>query len=346
MGDSRLDKSLDEIIKESPRGGRGNGRGGGGRGNNNNTTRGGRGRGTGGKASSNRVSKSNNNASPYSPQQSTRVKLGGPEMSIKVLINNSIAGILIGAGGKNIKEWMEVSHTQIAISNTNEKFPGTDDRIRTIIGRQHAIDYALAILWDANAILVHNNNDEKSVDWHVNISARKTTALDNIDINGTIVIPSEFAGAIIGPGGATIKSISEQSGAKVTMNNKSSQSTAERLIKISGTKGSCVSSTSLILNQLVITALGGDSIQTNTQSSGSASVLAVTLQIAVPNNLVGNIMGKNGSRLEQIKDSTGADITVSGRGEYIEGTQNRLVTITGPSRQAYNAKKMVEECLV
>ena len=340
MGDARLDKSLDEIIKESPRGGGRGGRGSrGGRGN----TRGGR----GGRVSSRRAPKSND--SPYTSRQQTRenrIKLGGPEMTIKVLISNSIAGILIGAGGKNIKEWMEVSHTQIAISNTNEKFPGTDDRICTIIGRQHAIDYALAILWDANAILVHNNNDEKAVDWHVNISARKTTALDNIEINGTLVIPGEFAGAIIGPGGATIKSICEQSGAKVSMNNKNSQSSADRLIKISGTKGSCVSSTSLILAQLVNNALGGESgIQSNTQSSGLAAVLAVTLQIGVPNNLIGNIMGKNGSRLEQIKSATGADITVSGRGEYIEGTQNRLITITGPSRQAYQAKKLVEECL-
>jgi RNA-binding protein Nova len=273
-------------------------------------------------------------------------------MSIKALISNSIAGLLIGAGGKNIKEWMEVSNTSIAISNLNDTYPGTDDRICTIIGKQHAIDYALAILWDANAILVRNNNDDKAFDWNVHASARKTTALDNIEINGTLVVPSEFAGAILGPGGSIIKAISDQSGARVSMNNKNA-SQSDRLVIISGTKGSVVSSTSLILAQLVESETSApiqreeySSSSSSAASASSASVLAVTLQIGIPDKLVGNIIGRNGSRLDNIKQETGADITVSGRNEYIEGTQNRLVTITGPTRKAYHAKKLMEELLV
>jgi len=332
-----LDKSLDEIISSSKRGNNNNNKG---RNNNNRNN-------NNGKITKGRSNTRNTKSLPYSTSQkpsNNRIRLGGPEMSIRVLISNSVAGLLIGAGGKNIKEWMEVSHTAITISNNNDTYPGTDERICTINGRQHAVDYALAILYDANAILANNNDDEKAVDWHVHISARsKSSALDNIEITNTLLVPLEDAGAIIGPGGANINAIREQSGAKISMTNKNS-SQPDRLLRISGTKGSCVACTTLLLAQLV--ASSNEPTTKEVASATQTAVLAVTLQIGIPNQLIGNIMGRSGARLDSIKQTTGTEITVSGRNEYIEGTQNRLVTIFGPSRQAYQAKKLIEDCLV
>mmetsp|Transcript_21980 Transcript_21980/g.30193 ORF Transcript_21980/g.30193 Transcript_21980/m.30193 type:complete len:345 (-) Transcript_21980:308-1342(-) len=53
------------------------------------------------------------------------------------------------------------------------------------------------------------------------------------------------------------------------------------------------------------------------------------ITISIPNELVGNIFGKQGATMREIISLSGAKVVVSGRGEYVEGTTNRLVTITG-----------------
>lgn len=47
----------------------------------------------------------------------------------------------------------------------------------------------------------------------------------------------------------------------------------------------------------------------------------------VPNKLVGSILGKGGSTLKEIQQQTGARVTISKRGEFAPGTQNRCVLV-------------------
>ncbi|XP_060928806.1 RNA-binding protein Nova-2 isoform X1 [Limanda limanda] len=60
------------------------------------------------------------------------------------------------------------------------------------------------------------------------------------------------------------------------------------------------------------------------------------VEIAVPENLVGAILGKGGKTLVEYQELTGARIQISKKGEFIPGTRNRKVTITGsqPATQA------------
>ena len=84
-----LDKSLDEIISSSKRGNNNNNKG---RNNNN------RNNNNNGKITKGRSNTRNTKSLPYSTSQkpsNNRIRLGGPEMSIRVLISNSIAGLLI-----------------------------------------------------------------------------------------------------------------------------------------------------------------------------------------------------------------------------------------------------------
>lgn len=55
--------------------------------------------------------------------------------------------------------------------------------------------------------------------------------------------------------------------------------------------------------------------------------------VAVPDRAVGAIIGKGGDVINQIKNVVGVRIRVSGRDEYIEGTKDRSVTITGAPPQ-------------
>lgn len=54
-----------------------------------------------------------------------------------------------------------------------------------------------------------------------------------------------------------------------------------------------------------------------------------TIELAIPENLIGAILGKAGRTLIEYQDRSGAKIQISKKGEYVVGTRNRKVAITG-----------------
>lgn len=69
-----------------------------------------------------------------------------------------------------------------------------------------------------------------------------------------------------------------------------------------------------------------------------------TITLSVPNELVGNIMGRNGTTLREIIALSGARVTVSKREERGAGT-NRTVTITGSPAATQSAHLFVTQRL-
>jgi hypothetical protein len=77
--------------------------------------------------------------------------------------------------------------------------------------------------------------------------------------------------------------------------------------------------------------LDAELFESNVKTSTCAETLSAftTIELSVPENIIGGILGPQGSTLHEITTLSGAKITVAKRGDYIEGTNNRLVTITG-----------------
>jgi RNA-binding protein Nova len=60
-------------------------------------------------------------------------------------------------------------------------------------------------------------------------------------------------------------------------------------------------------------------------------------QMAVPENLVGTILGRGGRSLTELQAMTNTQIRITQRGEYLPGTKNRVVTIRGPTSQGVSS---------
>jgi len=58
------------------------------------------------------------------------------------------------------------------------------------------------------------------------------------------------------------------------------------------------------------------------------------IQMSIPDSLIGAILGRGGSTLNELQSSTNASIRISQRGMYVPGTTNRLVTISGPTGES------------
>ncbi|KAM3875437.1 RNA-binding protein Nova-1-like isoform 2-T2 [Diretmus argenteus] len=67
------------------------------------------------------------------------------------------------------------------------------------------------------------------------------------------------------------------------------------------------------------------------------------VEIAVPENLVGAILGKGGKTLVEYQELTGARIQISKKGEFIPGTRNRKVTITGSQAATQAAQYLISQ---
>lgn len=66
-----------------------------------------------------------------------------------------------------------------------------------------------------------------------------------------------------------------------------------------------------------------------------------TLEMAVPETLVGAILGKGGKTLIEYQELTGARIQISKKGEFVPGTRSRKVIITGPPGATQAAQYLI-----
>ncbi|KAG5181435.1 hypothetical protein JKP88DRAFT_182220 [Tribonema minus] len=77
--------------------------------------------------------------------------------------------------------------------------------------------------------------------------------------------------------------------------------------------------------------------------AGAAAVTTIT--VSIPDNMVGAILGRGGATINELQASgrrtSGARINVSQRGDFIPGTSNRTVTITGSPAAAQAAQFLI-----
>ena len=68
-----------------------------------------------------------------------------------------------------------------------------------------------------------------------------------------------------------------------------------------------------------------------------------TFEIALPEVMVTTVMGVSGKLITDLTQTTGARVQLSGKGEYIPGTYNRKLTITGPILSVQAAHMVVTQ---
>lgn len=304
-------------------------------------------------------------------------------------MSNSLAGSLIGTGGKAIKELMTETEARVLVSSVNETYPGTSDRVVLITGTKVAVSLAQTLIWEMIAINSSSkNNDEERATWAPKDVLGNLGEHAGVEVSGKVSIPATAGGLILGKGGSNIRLMAEESGAKISLSNKDEALfTQERILTISGTAEDCIKCIDMVINKLgeepevpqfvyrgttynavaqgmafggvgnpygVFNGMGGrgggrrggnQATSTHTVMTGGEVSADTTITLAIPNELIGNIFGKNGSTLREIISLSGAKVTVSPRDEFIEGTTNRTVTITGNPVCAQTAHMFIAQRL-
>ncbi|KAJ3604455.1 hypothetical protein NHX12_029195 [Muraenolepis orangiensis] len=65
----------------------------------------------------------------------------------------------------------------------------------------------------------------------------------------------------------------------------------------------------------------------------------ITTQVTIPKDMAGSIIGKGGQRIKQIRHESGASIKID---EPLEGSEDRIITISGTQDQIQNAQYLLQ----
>jgi len=129
-----------------------------------------------------------------------------------------------------------------------------------------------------------------------------------------MVMQGKEVGSIIGKKGDNIKKFREESGAKI---NISDGSCPERIVTITGSLESINRAFTMICKKF----------EEDLQNTPTVPKPPVTLRLVVPASQCGSLIGKGGSKIKEIRESTGASIQVAS--EMLPNSTERAVTISG-----------------
>ncbi|KAK7858898.1 protein btr1 [Quercus suber] len=229
-----------------------------------------------------------------------------PRTKVRLIVPNSSCGGIIGKAGSTIKSFIEESQAGIKISPQDNNYYGLNDRLVTVTGtldeQMRAIDLILCKLAE---------------DPHYSQSMNAPFSYPGVYFSGfhgmpyTHVLPSVATVAHnsmnYGPNGA---------GGKF-QNNKIFQ------------VGMHVRRVCL---RIMIYRKASDNFQEDRSNS---------MTIGVADGHIGLVVGRGGRTIMEISQVSGARIKISDRGDFMSGTSDRKVTITGSQRAIRAAESMI-----
>uniref|UniRef100_A0A672H6C2 Zgc:110045 n=1 Tax=Salarias fasciatus TaxID=181472 RepID=A0A672H6C2_SALFA len=131
----------------------------------------------------------------------------------------------------------------------------------------------------------------------------------NVTLTLRLLMHGKEVGSIIGKKGETVKKMREESGARI---NISEGSSPERIVTITGPTEEVKKKMSLSHNFILINV---------------TSKPPVTLRLVFPGSQCGSLIGKGGSKIKEIRETTGAQVQVAG--DMLPDSTERAVTISG-----------------
>ncbi|KAL6328126.1 hypothetical protein AAG906_034269 [Vitis piasezkii] len=285
---------------------------------------------------------------------------------IRFLVSNAAAGSVIGKGGSTINDFQSQSGARIQLSRNHEFFPGTSDRIIMISGATNEIIKAMELILAKLLSEMHTEDGDEA-------DPRSKVRL--------IVPNSSCGGIIGKGGSTIKSFIEDsQASIKISPQDNNYLGLTDRLVTLMGSLEEQMRAIDLILSKLtedphytqfmnapfsyagvffsgfhgipytyvlpsVPTAAynsmnygpngAGGKFQNNKEDRSNS------VTIGVADEHIGLVVGRGGRNIMDISQASGARIKISDRGDFMSGTTDRKVTITGSQRAIRAAESMI-----
>ncbi|KAH9944052.1 cytoplasmic protein [Epithele typhae] len=277
------------------------------------------------------------------PQSRSPSPAGNDSLTLRALVSTKDAGVIIGKAGKNVAELREQTGVKAGVSKV---IPGVHERVLTVTGSVEGVAKAYSLI--VSQLVSASPSSPVTSN-----SSSPTTAI-------RLLISHNLMGSIIGRSGLKIKSIQDSSGARMVASKDMLPQSTERIVEVQGSSESIGRAIEEIGRCLledwergVGTVLfhpgsGEDRTgrrpgpTTGRKSNGDARPRTSpsptspsspqptnlrTQNISIPSDMVGCIIGRNGTKITEIRRLSGSKISIAK--EPHDETGERMFTIIG-----------------
>ncbi|XP_042470547.1 protein BTR1-like isoform X1 [Zingiber officinale] len=296
---------------------------------------------------------------------------------IRILVSNTAAGCIIGKGGSTISEFQSQSGARIQLSRNHEVFPGTSDRILLISGALGDVIKAMELIQEKLLSELEDGNDAEGRS-KVRLIVPNSSCGALIGKGGSTIksfIEESRAGIKISPqdnnAGLNDRlvtltgSFEEQMRAIFLILSRLIEDahypqTLNSPYQYSGINfpgvpvGYMIPSVAYSPVTYRPNGSGGKYSNNKMQGAASPAVLhpsrspgrpleaqSNSVTIGIADEHIGAVVGRGGRNIMEISQVSGARIKISDRGDFISGTSDRKVTITGSPEAIGIAESMI-----
>ncbi|KAE8700124.1 Protein BTR1 [Hibiscus syriacus] len=300
------------------------------------------------------------------PPRSLTSENGEKLTYIRFLVSNAAAGSVIGKGGSTITDFQSKSGARIQLSRNYEFFPGTSDRIIMVSG---TVDEILKVTELILAKLLNELNLEDNDDTEPRTKVRlivPNSSCGSIIGKGGATIKTFI--------------VDSQAGIKISPQDNNFYGLNDRLVTLTGTLDEQMRAIELVLSKLsedphysqainapfsyagvFFSGFHGIPYAYVLPSAATATYNSMSyppngtggkfpnqkedrsnsITIGVSDGHIGLVLGRGGRNIMEISQVSGARIKISDRGDFMSGTTDRKVTITGSQRAVRQAESMI-----
>ncbi|KAM9396721.1 poly(rC)-binding protein 3-like isoform X9 [Oncorhynchus nerka] len=158
----------------------------------------------------------------------------------------------------------------------------------------------------------------------------------NVTLTIRLLMHGKEVGSIIGKKGETVKKMREEVSASGARINISEGNCPERIVTITGPTDAIFKAFAMIAYKFE------EDIINSMSNSPATSKPPVTLRLVVPASQCGSLIGKGGSKIKEMRESTGAQVQVAG--DMLPNSTERAVTISGAPEAIIQCVKQI--CVV
>jgi len=285
-----------------------------------------------------------------------------PVSALKVLVQNSCAGSIIGTRGSEINAMQSKSGCTIKLSQNGEFFPGTQNRVVLISN-----PIAAPIITAFTLVVEKIKEDKEKADGEA------------LSIEVKLALPDNLVDDLMAKEPGCLGSIMGVSGCAVVMGAKPSEDVPERLATLTGSSDQVMAAATQLITRVqelpeaqgrMYKNMSTNYGQSNSRSrygggggggpgfapqgfggfgggggggGGAAFGPRTSVVLHVEDAQVGAILGRGGENIAAITRMSGAKVQISQKGDYVPGTQQRSVTITGAQSQVNQAQMLVQQ---
>ncbi|XP_046963154.1 poly(rC)-binding protein 3 isoform X2 [Vanessa cardui] len=221
-------------------------------------------------------------------------------ITLRLIVPASQCGSLIGKGGSKIKEIRDVTGANIQVAS--EMLPNSTERAVTISGTCDAITQCI---YHICCVMLESPPKGATIPYRPKPNVAGPVILAGgqaYTIQGNYAVPAQDMGGLAKSPLAGLAAL--------------------------GLGGLGPANTGG-LNPAALAALAGSQLRTSNQTRNTPATNQQSHEMTVPNELIGCIIGKGGTKIAEIRQISGAMIRISNCEEREGGSTDRTITISG-----------------